>query len=114
MNNQKKLLKIGLIVLLFLIFIGYTYYQAKNLIDGPIITVENPKDGSSSTQSPITIKGIAKNTSFIFIDDRPIYIDEQGNFSERILLLKGYNVIEIKARDKFGKEKKEVLEVVYK
>ena len=41
-------------------------------------------------------------------------IDQNGHFSEGILLTYGYNVLEIKSKDRFGKEIKEILQIVYK
>ena len=48
------------------------------------------------------------------MNDRKIFIDQQGNFKEKILLSYGYNIITMKANDKFGRNTKKKLELIYK
>ena len=48
------------------------------------------------------------------MNDRPIYIDEAGAFSERLLLSEGYNILKVSAWDKFNKKTEKLIEVVYK
>ena len=43
-----------------------------------------------------------------------IYTDENGNFSETLLLQDGYNIIQFTAKDKFNREVMETLELVYR
>ena len=40
--------------------------------------------------------------------------DEKGNFEEKLLLSYGYNIMTIEGWDKFGRETKETIEMVYK
>ncbi len=48
------------------------------------------------------VTGNAKNATSLTLNGREISIDREGNFGETIALLSGYNIINIKARDKFG------------
>ena len=57
---------------------------------------------------------IAKNIKDISLNDRKIFIDEQGNFKEQLLLSYGYNVFKIKANDKFGRSVEKIVEIIYK
>ena len=81
---------------------------------GPIITIHTPENGSTLTESLVTIKGVAENISHISLNDRSIFIDEEGRFQEKLLLSYGYNIMTIKAEDKFGRKTEEILELVYK
>ena len=92
---------------------GYSYYQTKNIILGPVITVISPQNGSTLAESVITIKGNTKNISHITLNDRQIFVDEGGSFDEKLLLSPGYNIITIRAEDKFGRTTENVLELVY-
>lgn len=96
------------------LILGYAFYQSRNLIGGPIVIVNEPANGSSVSEQLVKISGTAKNINKILLDDRPIYIDENGSFSERLILSKGYNVVRISAWDKFGKKTEKTLELVYK
>lgn len=92
------------IVFSFLIFfIIYGLFESYNLILGPKINILEPKNGANFLEPIITIKGNAKNISFISINDRQIYVDKSGYFEDKILLLPGYNIISVKAKDRFGK-----------
>ncbi len=91
--------------ILFLVIIGvfaYGIFQARNYILGPHIVLESPKDGQSFKETLISVNGKAKNVSYIALNGRPIYIDNDGNFNEDILLAPGLNIIVIEAKDKFG------------
>ncbi len=111
-NRGKIILKMGIVVVVMLGIAGYCYHQSSRLIDGPQITIISPINGSSSS-SPLTeIVGVAKNISKITLNDRQIFIDDDGNFSERLLLSDGYNILKVDAQDKFGKKTEKQIEVV--
>lgn len=93
--------------------LGYTYFQMQSLVTGPIITVLEPQNGAVVTSSHIEIKGTTKNISSINLNDRLIFIDESGAFKEKLLLSPGYNIITLRAEDKFGRNTKDTLELVY-
>ena len=89
----------------FLVFIAlYTLFQARFIILGPRISISYPEDGTVATSSVINVTGIAHNVTFISLDDRPIFLDEKGNFSEKMVLSPGQSTIMIRARDRFGRE----------
>ncbi len=90
--------KIGIV--LFAIIIAYAVWNGRNLLLGPRIKVLS----TNFPENPITVRGLAKNVSFISLNDRQIYADKEGNFSEEVLLLPGYNIINISGRDRFGQE----------
>ncbi len=112
--QTRKNIRIIIIVLLVLLVVGYTFYEVSKIISGPNITVYSPKNGETVSTSTILISGIAKNINSISLDDRKIFVDEKGDFSEELLLFPGYNVIALKASDAFGSETEKILEVVYK
>lgn len=91
---------------------GYALYQARNLITGPVISITEPYNGGAQKDSLVEIKGQARNISAISLNDRPIYIDESGYFVEKLLLEEGYNIMKLKAQDKFGRSTEKTLELV--
>lgn len=113
-KHPQTYIKITAVLLLTLSIIGYSLFQARNLIRGPIIEIINPQNGSSLAKSLITIEGVARNISYISLNDRQIFIDEEGRFEEQLLLSYGYNIMTIKAKDKFGRNAEKTLELVYK
>ncbi len=108
-----------IVIAIFLILLGgfltsYGYYQARDLIYGPTVSILSPKNGETLLEPLAKITGKASNISYISLDDRPIYIDSEGKFREEFLLANGYNAIKIEVKDKFGRTKEKVIEVVYK
>lgn len=90
----------------------YSIYQSKNLISGPQIRVLYPHNGQRISSSSLELEGSASNITAISLNGRPIYVDENGNFKEKLLLPYGYTIIELSATDKFGRTKIKTLEVI--
>ena len=103
-KSLKRILSISLPALLFIIILGYTYYKTKDLIMGVALKIEGISDGQSFVDPLIKISGSAKNAVLLSIDDREIFIDKEAKFEEKVLLLPGYNILTVKAEDKFGKK----------
>ncbi len=101
-------------LILFLCAGIYGIFQARELIVGPRIVVESPRNGATVDRSLVVIAGHAKNISAISLNGRTIFVDNNGRFSEQLLLADGYNIITVEAKSRFGKETKETLELVYK
>lgn len=101
-------------VVLILVIVGYILFNSRILIEGPTITIKTPQNGSSTEEKITKLEGETKNTTFISINDRPITIDENGKFSETLLLLPGYNIIVFRIKDKFNRELTKKLELFYK
>jgi len=113
-NKAKLYLKIFIIAIVVSSILGYAYLRTKDLIGGPQVNIHSPEDGTTVDNALIVIRGTAKNISSITLNDRQIFTDEQGRIQEEILLIYGYNILEIKVRDRFGREAVETLELVYK
>ncbi len=88
--------------LFFLFIIFYAIFRSKDLIFGVKIRNINIVDGARVENSVVNITGNAQNAVNLTLNGREISIDQAGNWSETIALLSGYNVISIKAEDKFG------------
>lgn len=105
--SLKKILQIaGFSVFFILIFI-YAFFRSYDLVFG--VKIKNvdlnglpAQSGATVTSDVIKVTGNAKNAIFLSLDDREISVDQQGNFNETIALLPGYNIISIRAQDKFG------------
>lgn len=106
-----KLRRIG-IVLFVLAIASYGIFQARDLLEGPAIYLENPKDGTVLNESFIAITGRAENISEITLNDRHIFVDETGHFAEQLLLPEGYTIMTLEARDRFGRTTTETLRLV--
>jgi len=109
-----KIVKILTISILLLVFLGYTAYEIQRVVFGPKIYVTSPANGATLSESSVLISGTTKNINDISLDDRKIFIDENGNFKEEMILSPGYNVFAIKASDKFGRKTEKIIEITQK
>jgi hypothetical protein len=108
-----KFIKSFVFVLIAFVIIGYSLYEARNLIAGPIIEITTPANGSLQRDALVEIAGTVKNVSDIALNDRKITMNTEGKFSEKMLLSPGYNIIKLTVTDSFGREKEELLELMY-
>jgi len=109
MNSRIRNILIALVVLLFTV---YFFYEASNLIYGFSAEIFTPKDGEVLNNTHVTVNGRVNNASFISLSGRSIFTDEEGIFTEELILAPGINIIELKAEDKFGRMVKERRSVV--
>lgn len=92
-----SILGLGLISL-----IGYNMHDR---ILGAPLNLEIAPNGSTIDSQQLAISGSAPHARELLINGRPINIDRNGAFSDKVLLSPGYNVVEIAVKDQFGKEK---------
>jgi len=97
---------------LFSIVIVYSLYQGRFLILGPQIWVDSIRDGETVEGSVVTVAGRAKNVAWLTLNDRQIFTDEEGHWSEKLVVSKGASFISVKAKDRFGHEIYKNLQVV--
>ncbi|RJQ32432.1 hypothetical protein C4572_00830 [Candidatus Parcubacteria bacterium] len=114
LQKTKILTSAGIIALLLFSFGAYGLYKAKAFLEGPKIIIESPRSGEGVKKSYTEITGKALNVSSVFLNGRQIFTDKDGNFKGNLLLASGYNIIEVSGMDKFGRQVKEILELVYK
>ncbi len=113
-EKNRKYLKIGIISFFALFVIGYGLYEAQRIVTGPEIALAYPLNGATVSESLMSVSGVAKNITDISLNDKKIFVDEKGNFNEQLLLSYGYNVLSVKAQDKFGRSTEKKVEVIYK
>lgn len=114
MIDLKLILKTGFATLVILFVLGYSLFEFRRIIQGPIIEISEPQDGASYNKNPIKIAGVAKNISHLKLNDWPIAINEKGEFEEKLLLSPGYNIMKLESQDRFGRKNIKYLELLYK
>lgn len=107
-------LKKLLILILVGLFLAYIYHQSRAVIEGPSIVIEAPEDMMTLDSSLVLVRGHVSRSNAVYLNGRQIFTDTNGGFAEELLLLYGYNIIEVKATDQQGREVTEVLTLVYK
>ena len=98
---------------LFLLLVLYSLFQARFLIIGPHISVTSPKDGETVPSPVFDLVGNAQNISYISVNDRPIFLNEKGDFNEKLIAQTGLSIITLRAKDRFGRLTEKSIRVVY-
>ncbi len=96
------LIFVGSIALLVVVG-AYVLFQARFLIAGPQIFLVNGPPIHNNTRV-IKLTGTAYNITHLWLNDRPIYTDEAGHFTEALVLENGYTVATLRAKDRYGRE----------
>ncbi len=96
------------------IVICYAYFRTRRLVSGPYLAVTEPVDGATATTSVIHVRGSALNISNLELDGRQIYTSAGGVFDEEFAIPPGYTIIELRAKDKLGRETVKDIRVVRK
>lgn len=109
----KKILKGSFLLLIICIILGYGIFATHNVLLGPSLVISGPQNGSNFHVPSVSIKGTVYRIKELFLNGRPITIDNKGNFNEVVLLAPGYNVFTLEVRDKFGRSKDYRLEYTY-
>jgi hypothetical protein len=99
------------ILLLFVAIVVYAGIESRALLEGPEISIETPLDGAVVSESSLVVRGKALHISAISLNDRPIFIDKDGNFSEELLLPPGYTILSVKAEDRFQRKTEKELHI---
>ena len=113
-TSAKKILQAIALFAFFLLIIIYAFFRSHDLIFGVQIRDVNITDGMEATESIQKVTGNAENAILLSLNGREISIDEKGNFNETIALSLGYNVVTIKAKDKFGYVDEENYKIILK
>ncbi len=99
---RKRLAFLGSAIILVLLA-SYGVYQAREYLRGPHIVIEEKQaDGLL-----LRIGGQAERIAFLSLQGKQIFTDENGHWQETILLLPGYNSIQLAATDRFGRKTEE-------
>lgn len=116
MNLKTKNVYQILFVIISATLIIYAIFNTRFLLTGPELIVTNLDTKTKTITSQyrdFTLEGTALHASFISVNEYPISVDEQGEFEQKLLLAEKINPVHIIARDRLGKEKKMIINVVY-
>lgn len=111
-HKLRRFALIGLSAVFGASLLFYAYYQSRNFISGPKIEIVSPENGATVRKAPVEIEGTAEKIARLELNGNQIFVDENNRFSEKLLLMPGYNIITLQATDKFKRVVKKSIEVV--
>ncbi len=99
-----KIIRVAGILILVLGLFFYLWMQLTSLAAPPMLEIYEPASNITIIENIIKIKGKTEPEVELFINDKLISIDGQGNFEESVGLTQGMNTLNVKAKSKVGKE----------
>jgi len=92
-----------IIIIIIVVLLSYLGLQIYNVYQPPQLVILQPDKNLIISQNYIEIKGKTEKEAQVFINDKEVFLDQQGNFSATLDLQKGMNLIKISAVKKQGK-----------
>lgn len=93
-------------VLITLMTLGYVGLQIRSVLAPPLLALNTPADNMNVKGESLVVSGWAEVGSEVTINNQAILTDKNGSFNENLVLSPGINVIEVSAKNKFGKVSK--------
>jgi hypothetical protein len=85
------------------LIVAYIAFQARFLIAGPQIDLTSELTIHHNNRT-VELQGSTHNITHLWLNDRQIYTDKDGNFKEALVLENGYTIATLRAKDRFGRE----------
>jgi hypothetical protein len=101
-----------LLILFFLAVLGYGIFEARGIVLGPRIEVDEAPLVVSTEF--VRIQGAATRIATLTMNGTAISVTEEGLFDEPLLLHEGENRIILQARDKYGNETTKTVTLIYR
>jgi len=113
-KNPRKTASFSIGIAIALVIVFYTINKTKNLLEGPVITIKAPMNGSIVDRPLVTVEGVTRNISHMTINGHPAPVDENGSFREQLVVKDGYTIISVVGTDRFGKTQEKTVELIRK
>jgi len=109
-----RILSLTTLAVFILGILGYALFQSRALIAGPELTIHPPVGHiASSSDRLVRINGHVNHVSFVTLNNREVEVGSDGDFHEKLLLPDGYTIIEMTAKDRFGRTITKTLELLH-
>ncbi|GAG65300.1 unnamed protein product, partial [marine sediment metagenome] len=110
-----RLISIVLGVVVGLFLIGYLWYEVSGFAVAPKLQITKPgQEEVQITSDLIKIKGQTDNSASLTINQEAIPVNQQGKFTQQVRLQSGFNILEIKAINRSGRETIKELKIIVK
>ncbi|KKP69011.1 MAG: hypothetical protein UR66_C0002G0068 [Candidatus Moranbacteria bacterium GW2011_GWE1_35_17] len=106
-----KIISIFFVSLFFVVLSVYLFKNLNNFVSNPELLIINPATDSVINDTKVLVKGKTDAGNELFINNQPVLVDDEGVFSENIILREGKNVIMIRSVNQFNKEVVESISV---
>jgi hypothetical protein len=89
---------------LSILIVGFFTRQIFLFYSGPTLEITNPAE-STTVSSPVSVSGNTSVDANVFVNDKEVTVDPNGNFKTEIQLTEGEHIVVVRAVDRNGREK---------
>lgn len=93
-----------LIILIFIFFLGYIFFQYKDAFISAPVEIKSPPENSVINSNSVTILGKTDPNVSVYINNTAVPLDTDGRFRKDIEVFSGKSSIQIKVVNRFGKQ----------
>ncbi len=90
-------------IAVFLLIGGFLRYQYRSAFIDPQLIVDNPKE-SAVTSLQVMVEGKTDPSATVLVNNSQVAVEEDGSFTKRVTLFPGKETIEIRSKNRFGRE----------
>jgi hypothetical protein len=101
-DSRRSWKLIGSVVVLVLI-VGYALFGARRYLQGPVLTISYPTNGSRVEGPSVTVTGTGANLSYFYINGAQAFLNEDGTFSFVYTPPPGATILTAEGKDRFGR-----------
>jgi len=109
--TPRVLLSVGSFLLVAL---GFWYVQSEffSFVSEPQLFISSPEDGVMTWESSVVVSGRTDASAEVFLNDEPILVDEEGEFSDRVEIGKGPNTLTFRAVNAFDRTSEKTVTII--
>src|SRR3989344_2454827 len=105
--------KITIWLLIIVILIFWALKVAK-IFSPPVLEISYPLDGSLVSEKQITLRGHSAKEVELIVNNKEIFVDDNGNFETIVDLQKGLNLIKITAKKRYSRIQEKEIKLLFK
>lgn len=92
------------IIIVFLFFLGYIFFQYRYAFINPPLEIYAPQEKEIIFSREITVSGKTDANANVYINENAVSVNKDGFFQKNLDLFPGKTTIKIKVVNRFGKE----------
>lgn len=102
-----------LVLIFFLVFgaFFYLYREFQAFAGVPRLIIISPQNGIIVETSEIVVTGKTDKGARVSINNQPVFVSGEGEFSDKLILQSGLNTVTVVSVNRFDKEKSETLTI---
>ncbi len=100
-------------VIFFLLLVGgYIVFRSSTIFTNPRLAIDEPKEGALIQGQFVMIRGTTDPKTRMTVNNYETFSNDDGKFDLALPFPKGYNIVDIRVKNRIGKEAQVVRHIV--